>query len=303
MNILITGANSFIAKFLIPALNSLNYNIIATWRQNKPSFIDSTGVSENITYINLDFADESSFSIINTPIDAIIHIAGISVQDQSPFDFIESNVLPLHNIINFAKKLHVSKFIFFSSMSVYGEISDSVVTESTHICNPDIYGISKYVSELMLKDSGLNTLAIRLPSVLGVNAHRHWLSKVLNLALSNSPIKFYNPNAQFNNAVHVIGLIDFIEQVLKVNWSGFHAAPIGASGATNISDVVETIKTFTKSTSTLEPVIGQKPSFTISSDYLINQFNYSPININEVLKMYATENFWNFPFQVSFKKI
>jgi UDP-glucose 4-epimerase len=295
MNILVTGANSFVAKFLIPALNSSNFNTIAAWHQNKPSFIDRLGVeSKNISYINLDFSDESSLGIINTPIDAIIHIAGISVQVNSPFDFIDSNVLALNNVIKLAKKLDVKKFIFFSSMSVYGEITDSIVTESTRICNPDIYGLSKYVCELMLKDSGLNTIAIRLPSILGVNAHRHWLSKVLDLALLNMPIKFYNPNAKFNNAVHVYGLIDFIEQALKSSWSGFHAAPIGASGTTTISDVVGTIKNITNSTSTLITAISQKPSFTISSDYLINQFNYSPVNINEILEMYAIENFRKF---------
>ena len=80
-----------------------------------------------------------------------------------------------------AKNVGVKRFIFFSSLSVYGEIKDSIVHETTPILNPGPYGASKLFGEACLKEAEkeMPSIALRLPAVLGKGARRHWLANIL----------------------------------------------------------------------------------------------------------------------------
>lgn len=290
MNILITGSNSFIGKFLIPYFSFEGFNITATWNKTEPDFSYLPSQQRNrISLIKLNLSNSDSLNLLAGPFDSIIHISGISTHHNSQYEYIENNILPLNNLKNYAKKFNISKFIFLSTISVYGNVIDSLVTEETQIRNPDMYGISKLTCELLLKESGLNVLAIRIPSVLGLDAHRHWLSKILNLALSNSPIEIFNVNAKFNNAIHVNDLCFFIHSVIKSQWGGFHAAPIGSSEFLTIRDIVNKIIGLTNSKSSVKIIEKELTSFTISSDYLMENFNYVPRNIDYIIEKYVHE--------------
>ena len=291
MSILVTGSNSFVGKFLVTYLASLNFNIIAAWNINKPDF---THLPEDkrlrIKTIQLDLNRQSIHKLIPENINSIIHLAGISLPIKSSFEFVESNIIPINNLVNFAHAFEVKKFIFLSSISVYGDVIDNIVTEHTALQNPDMYGTSKYLSEVILKDSGLNTVSIRIPGVLGRTAHRHLLSNILKLSLAGDKIQIFNPNSPFNNAIHIADLSKFISLLLDFDWVGNHAAPIAASGQCAIGEIIRVIIELCNSKSEIEILRSDRKSFLISSKYFIDQFGYRPNDITEIVRQYVIES-------------
>lgn len=138
-------------------------------------------------------------------------------------------------------------------------------------------------------------MAIRLPGVVGPNAHRNWLAKVLKHAILSENITIYNPNAKFNNAVHVHELAKFISTLLNTTWTGFHAMPIGSDGYITINDVVNLIINHCKSKSVINIVDEKLNSFTISSKYAQDILNYCPSNIIDTIIKYVDENIEKYP--------
>ena len=74
----------------------------------------------------------------------------------------------MNNLIYLAKK--IKKFIFLSSVSVYGKINIKVLKEDYKPNNPNKYGISKLICEQALNELSkynISFISIRLPIVVG----------------------------------------------------------------------------------------------------------------------------------------
>jgi nucleoside-diphosphate-sugar epimerase len=120
MAILITGANGFIGRSLYSRLAS----------GNKVIGVDITGPANgafNIAWEQADLTDQDSVSVIcekNSP-DVVIHCAGIAHQKIGVVDsatYMRVNSEVTENLAQAAAKYKPNvSFIFFSSVSVYGE--------------------------------------------------------------------------------------------------------------------------------------------------------------------------------------
>ena len=120
MNILITGANGFIGSALCRQLASGN-KVIGVYRRKKP--VNSV----NIAWKQADLINHNAVTAIcemYTP-DVVIHCAGIAHQKIGAVDsatYIRVNSEATENLAKAASKFNPDvRFIFFSSVSVYGE--------------------------------------------------------------------------------------------------------------------------------------------------------------------------------------
>jgi len=292
MHVLITGAGSFLGKLIIPKISNSGVNITAIWRNQYPVFAQIKPYSISLDLVQGDLIDLNTFEKLPNRVDAIIHIAAVSSNVDSAFDFVQSNIIGMKNLLDYATKANINCFIYLSSLSIHGLIKDSIVTENTPIINPSMYGLSKYVAEVLLSEKceTIHSIALRLPGVLGIGAHRHWLSTILSKSINDEDIQIFNPEATFNNAVHVDDLADFIVDLLNRNWTGYHAMPLGAEGKLNIIEVVNQIISRAQSGSQIKIIKEAQPSFSISSEYARNNFNYNPMNILEMINRYVDEN-------------
>ena len=60
-------------------------------------------------------------------------------------------------LCNLAKQIGVKKFIYTSSVAIYGNKKNEVINENTKIDPDSIYGVSKYAGELFVKQVLKNT--------------------------------------------------------------------------------------------------------------------------------------------------
>lgn len=294
MKILLTGANSFIGSHIAQHLLDAGHTLIATYRKSNAACRLLTGHPAAPAMVMLDLASSDHFDILPNSIDAIVHVAGISMtRGIKVEDMLTCNVLGTQNIIRYASRVGAGLLIHASTLSVHGRIEEMVVNESTPVREPGIYGGSKYLAERLIEaeSAWLSAFAIRLPGVLGVGAPlRAWIPKLIARLMQNEELTIYNPNAPFNNAAHVADVSYFCRHLLESGGEGFKAFPIGAAGIMSISEAVSLLSSAVGSRSRIKTINSLNSGFTICSAKA-NSLGYRPMDINTMLCRFASESF------------
>ncbi len=106
----------------------------------------------------------------------VYHFAAYAAEGLSPFirKFnYENNLIASANLITCSIQYNIKRFVFASSMSVYGNIYKPPFSEDLQQCPTDPYAIAKYAVELDLRvayeQHGLNYTIIRPHNFYGVN--------------------------------------------------------------------------------------------------------------------------------------
>jgi UDP-glucose 4-epimerase len=109
-------------------------------------------------------------------VDAIIHFAGSIVVPESvadPLAYYENNTCKTRALIETAVREGVPNFIFSSTAAVYGGAGLEPVREDAQLSPESPYGLSKLMSEWMLRDAaaahGLRYTALRYFNVAGAD--------------------------------------------------------------------------------------------------------------------------------------
>ena len=90
-------------------------------------------------------------------------------------------------------------------MAVYGEINVKKLSEKTKINNPNLYGHSKYLGEIKIKETcknkNVNLAIIRLPGIVGKNMPNIFFRKIYESILNKDLISIRSRDSFFNNAI------------------------------------------------------------------------------------------------------
>jgi nucleoside-diphosphate-sugar epimerase len=290
MNVLVTGAAGFIGSRLVAALVSQGHQVTATVSSRQEYLATLSPCLGRLNLIHGDLASELQ---LPDDLDAVIHAAARSAwPGVTASSIVKSNVLATEKLIRHAKTTGVRRFIFLSSLSVYGQVSSPIVDEATPIINPGVYGLSKRIGEHLLMGEAqcFPSLAIRLPGVIGPGSVRNWLTSVMQAARAGREIVAFNPDAQFNNAVHVADLAKFVCGLLERHWKGAETVTIAAAGGLCIKDVIELIIESFGGRSQVRFEAPSNKSFIVSSSRAKQFFGYDPMQIEEMLYRFAKEN-------------
>lgn len=290
MIVLVTGANSFIASHLIPFLVSRGASAVGTYRREN-SRLDHLRRSSGISLIQLDISEASMLARLPRKVDAVVHVAAASNGTLAGAGgLVASNVIGTQNVVDYAIEAQAKTFIYMSSVSIYGTVSTAVLEEGCDITNPCDYGITKYLGErILLNADGLNRVALRLPGVLGVGAHRAWLpSLVEGILRGERDVSVYSPRAPFNNAVHVSELAEFVWLLLNSGFCGSSVMNLGADGEMTIGAILDLIRETLGGNLNVAVLPEQKKPFIISS-MQAKRAGYRPGSIQEIIKRFLVE--------------
>lgn len=170
--ILITGATGRLGKSLVPALleNGYELRILAKEGENI--------AWNNVEVVRGEISDFQALDKACKSIDTVIHLAGIIDYHNKQLTN-KINYEGTRNVVNAALKNNVQRFIFISSVSVYGK-SKYLPMDENHPKNPQsCYGESKLLAENYVLASGLNCVVIRSPAIYGKN-YLEGFSNILN---------------------------------------------------------------------------------------------------------------------------
>ncbi len=199
-------------------------------------------------------------------------------------------------IANICKILEISKFIYVSSCSIYGESNSNKLLNETSDINPvSTYAKLKVMCEdTILKNIGnfCNTTIIRLGTVFG-NSHRKRYDLVINLfaglAATNKPINIFGGN-QWRPFIHVLDVCNFINKIIvskkqKKNGEVFNL--VGEN--TTILKVGNYINKKYGTKIIINDKISDFRNYKVTSKKAIKNFNFKPkysikYGINEIIK-------------------
>ncbi|OUS25804.1 UDP-glucose 4-epimerase GalE [Gammaproteobacteria bacterium 45_16_T64] len=187
-SILVTGGAGYIGSHLVRQLGE---------RKEKVIVLDnlSTGFEESVLYGELvigDTGDEALVSqLIKTHnIETVIHFAAHTIVPESvenPLKYYKNNTANTRTLLECCKNGGVKNFIFSSTAAVYGEPEESCVSETTPTQPINPYGMSKLMSEHMIRDlsasSELNHVILRYFNVAGCEPHGRIGQKTKNATL------------------------------------------------------------------------------------------------------------------------
>jgi nucleoside-diphosphate-sugar epimerase len=290
MNVLVTGAASFIGRHVVSHLLHQGLHVTGTYRSNGPVCAKLAALGAEL--VQIDLADATAFARLPRRVDAIVHVAGVSAMPGvSVADMLECNVSGAHNLISYAHSAGAQRLIYASTLSVHGRVDESVLDEATPIREADVYGASKYLAERLFaaQSDSLSGASVRLPGVLGAGAHRAWIPTLLESLRSDRDVTIYGPDNPFNNAAHVDDICRLLHGMLQSTEPGFPAFPIGADGSVTVAALVKRMIALTGSRSKVRVNDEPRPSFTISSQFAKDRFRYRPMAIGDMLERYCEE--------------
>ena len=140
---LFTGASGFIGSHFHEALDN---SLIVNMDLKKPVFAQKAHFHEG------DIRNIEHIRSIATPhnCDRILHLAAEHKDFGIPYeDYFRTNEQGTRNLCDIATELGIKKFVFYSSVAVYGSVAD--VADETTAPNPNMpYGASKLAGEHVL---------------------------------------------------------------------------------------------------------------------------------------------------------
>ena len=160
MNILVTGAAGFIGfhtclllqtKHKVYGLDNLNNYYDVNLKKSRLKILKK---NKDFEFLKTDIQNKNLHNKFKRiKLDIIINLAaqaGVRHSLKDPFSYIDSNILGQINLLEFAKKIKIKKFIYASSSSVYGGNVKMPFSVKHRVDKPiSLYAASKKSTELL----------------------------------------------------------------------------------------------------------------------------------------------------------
>lgn len=248
---LVTGAAGFIGSCLAKRLIRDGHQVYT---------IDnlSTG-SKKVIPNGVEFikGDCQNSAVVNQldgiPFEAIYHIAGQSsgeISFENPVYDLQTNAQSTLLLLKLALKNGIKKFIYASTMSVYGNQQVLPVNEDAIPAPISFYGVGKLASEHYLRiyqDFGIHSTALRLFNVYGPgqnleNLKQGMVSIFLAQALDNGRIHVKGSKDRFRDFVYIDDVVNAFLYAEQGTESDFAVYNVASGQRTTVETVVETLK-------------------------------------------------------------
>ena len=294
MKILVTGASSFVGSHVAESLASQGHEVVGTFRRHNERVQNLADYSP-VEMVQLELSCVGDFKHLASDFDAIVHNAGsFPWVDVDINNVVECNVLGTLNLANWLKQQNsITRIVTYSTLSVYGNIIDQILTENTPTNSHEIYGSSKLASEHLMSqlDGYENQLIIRFPIVLGNHAHRAFIPRMVESFQTNSAVEIANPNKLYNSMTTLKAVADFTNHFLISELKGKHIANIGAEEPMTVSQIAEFLKTCLKSNSVISVNQTESNCYLIDNTAAVN-LGYQAPTVQETLNYYSKESGW-----------
>lgn len=250
---LVTGAAGFIGSFVARALLKEGDKVVT---------IDnlSTGkrevVPEGCIFIEGNDFDEAVIKQLDAyKFDTIIHIAGQSsgeISFEKPVYDLQTNAQSTLMLLNYAKNTGCKEFIFASSMSVYGDKEDPLVSEQTFPTPKSFYAVGKLASENYMRIYsqmyGIKCTALRFFNVFGAgqnmdNLKQGMASIYLALAIRAHHITVKGSGDRFRDFVYIDDVVSSVLRSMnRENGGLFEVYNVSNRRKIHVKDIVAYIE-------------------------------------------------------------
>lgn len=253
MKLLITGGAGFIGSNVIN--DFIDNNEITTIDNLSTGYVEN--IHQNATFIRGDCSDDNLINNLNDNYDAIIHIAGQSGGEGSFDDTVydlNANAKSTLLLLNLAIRNKCKRFIFISTVAVYGGVKKPGKYSENSQLNPNtFYAINKLTSENYLrlynKHYAINCTSFRLFNCYGPgqnlnNMKQGMVSIFLKQFIDEkySTVLVKGSLDRFRDLVYVDDLVKIIKNSIKNEKFFNEIINVGTGIKTTVGELISNIK-------------------------------------------------------------
>lgn len=249
---LVTGGAGFIGAHVTNHLIKLGHNVIVL-DDLSGGFEDF--VNTEAIFVKGSVTDEKLISqlFIDYKFDYVYHLAAYAAEGLSHFIRrfnYNNNLIGSINLINEAIKHKIERFVFTSSIAVYGALTPPM-REDMHPQPEDPYGVAKYAVELDLKTAhemfGLNYTIFRPHNVYGEyqnigDKYRNVIGIFMNQLMQGKSLSVFGDGLQTRAFSYIDDVAPYIANCVNIKATENEIFNIGADQEYTILQLAETIQ-------------------------------------------------------------
>ncbi|KKU94557.1 MAG: NAD-dependent epimerase/dehydratase [Parcubacteria group bacterium GW2011_GWA1_48_11b] len=250
MRALVTGGAGFIGSNLVKHLCDGGHEVVVI------DDLSSSGRSEIDPRAKLVVGDVGDRELVEKLLDkkdVVFHLAAlgiISISLEKPEEAFRNNLMNGVRLLEAMRKKGVSKIVYSSSSSIYGEPKRNPVQEddSKEPINP--YGASKYTFEAALSayahSFGIDAMALRYFNVYGPGDEQKPVTRAvpswIQWALTGDTVWIHWGGQQVKDYIYVDDVCRANIVAANSKLKGFHAYNVGGGVGRKMLDIAMTIK-------------------------------------------------------------
>ncbi len=258
--ILVTGAAGFIGSHVVERLLERGQGVIGL--DNLDDFYDPAIKRRNLAraldasafeLVEGDIRDARVLDSLPDDVSLIIHLAaraGVRPSIEQPLLYQDVNVRGTQELLEYARRAGVRRFIFGSSSSVYGNAERVPFSEDDPVDRPiSPYAATKRAGELICHTYhhlfGLGIVALRFFTVYGARQRPDLaIHKFTRLMAAGEPIQQYGDGTTQRDYTHVRDILQGVEGALSYlerEPEAFEIINLGESRTVELSRLIELI--------------------------------------------------------------
>ena len=273
--ILVTGAVGFIGGHCCRALLDAGQDVVGLDnfdpfydRAIKEQALSELSAHRSFSFIEGDIRDEAEVARVLDGVSGVLHLAaraGVRPSIEQPSLYSSINVEGTVTLLEACRRAGISRFVFGSSSSVYGDTTPAPFREDAPALDPiSPYAATKRAGELACRVYthlyGMRIVALRFFTVYGARQRPDLaIHKFTRLMHEGTPIQQYGDGSSERDYTHVD---DIVKGVLgAMTWvdaeePGFEIFNLGESQTIRLDRLIELIA----GASGIEPEIERLPS-------------------------------------------
>jgi len=285
LRVLVTGSSGFLGGRISEYFLDKGHCVILGSSKKKPFKHNFKGVR----FVHTDWDSLESLENICTNVDIIIHTVGMNAKDCEfdPIGALNVNAAFTASIVQAAIKKNVKHFLYLSTIHVYTDVLQGVITEENCTNNLHPYASSHRAAEDIVlsaqKYSALNAKVIRVSNGFGYPVYKDtncWALLVNDLckqAVENKKMVLSSDGSQYRNFISIVQICDIINhlvcsKLLDTNHGTIGVINVGSNETCTILEMAEKIQE--RSTC----ILGYKPELITGES--TNKLKLEPLDYN-----------------------
>ena len=248
MHVLITGGTGFIGAALSKKLLDLGKKVTIVDNFSNSSILN---IDKRCKFYKIDVQKKNINKIFKNKITHVVHLLAQSsgeISFEDPINDLKINAEFTLKLLNISLKHKIKKFIFASSMNVYGDVPNLKINENYPTKPESFYGIHKLTSENYIKifsELGLSSIILRLFNVYGpgqnlTNLKQGMISIYCSYILNKKKLIIKGSPERFRDFIYIDDVIDAILLSLN-NKSIFNVINICTGKKTTVKELISKI--------------------------------------------------------------